>query len=68
MLSSIRSSQRLAVQCLMSYRVEKVSVWGLLPLALLIAGCAQWTISPCEGTPLLTPCVSSDDTPRCRDS
>ena len=32
-------------------------VWGLALLVLVVGGCTEWTISPCAGTPIKTPCV-----------
>jgi len=32
-------------------------VWGLVLLVLVLGGCAEWTIPPCEGTDFQTPCV-----------
>ena len=32
-------------------------VWGLVLLVLVVGGCIEWTIPPCEGTPFKTPCV-----------
>ena len=32
-------------------------LWGLMLPVLLVSGCTEWTIPPCEGTPFKTPCV-----------
>ena len=32
-------------------------VWGLALLVLVVGGCTEWTILPCAGTPIKTPCV-----------
>ena len=32
-------------------------VWGFALLVLVVGGCTEWTIPPCAGTPVKTPCV-----------
>ncbi|MDE3040129.1 MAG: hypothetical protein KGJ82_06080 [Nitrospirota bacterium] len=32
-------------------------LWGLMLPVLVVSGCTEWTIPPCEGTPFKTPCV-----------
>jgi hypothetical protein len=55
---TIRPYRRFPVQCsVTSNRFGNSWVGGLVLLVLVISGCTEWTIPPCEGTPFKTPCV-----------